>query len=252
MRSGRWPFLGSILLISLGIFFFGPRLQKETIVPRSEEISESVSSEEREREERSLEEEEEQELGLILLGTVLNRRPASGTTGPHAFIESLRTRSVGDYQLNDEVEGWTIVEISLGSVVLLKEGRKVALTVGWPKEEDTVIEISPTERVVHRDALVEKVENLQQLWQEVAVIPHLEKGQIKGFQIASVDAKDLLNQMGFRKGDIIQAVNGQTLSSFQEAGRIAQEVRKELEQNPIVNVRILRDKKLQTFTYTLH
>ena len=249
----RYKLLISTLLFmaALSLVFFGVTQRDknkgvEIDPPKSlvQEIPEGAPAREKQRNEGAT---------LELLGTVISRLPGSGQrVGAYALIENLATQKTGIYQLREDVNGWTLVDISVGNATLLKEGRKTTLWVENARRKKTVIELSPTERIVSQEHLTQEVKNLHQSWQEVVLIPYIEEGAMRGFKVGSIDEKSILNKMGILKGDILQEINGQPIHSFQEATQVAQALRKEIQANPTVSVKIQRDKKPCTLTYTLY
>ena len=194
----------------------------------------------------------DREIGVDLLGTALHRPASGGTLERRAFLEDLTTRLVGSYRLLDTINGWVLTDISLGTVTLLKDGRKVRLSVDNARKRRPVIELSPTERLIQRSLLAKEAENINLLWQKLAVIPHLEEGRIRGFQVTGLDAKGLLKTLCIQKGDIVEEVNGQPLGSFKEAARIAQVIRQEVHRHPVVTVTLERGESPCTLTYFLY
>ena len=191
--------------------------------------------------------------GLELLGTVMSREPASGQIlKEYAVLEDLASHRLGTYELKDEVKGWRLVQISLGSVTLLKEGRKVTLSLAASGKGRLVIELSATERLISRQRLNEEVKNLQKSWEEVQLVPYIQEGRMKGLEIRAIDKESIMSTIGVLAGDVVEEVNGRPIRSFQEAARMVQALRKEIHNNPTVRVKIQRQETPKTLTYTLY
>ncbi|RME83581.1 MAG: PDZ domain-containing protein, partial [Zetaproteobacteria bacterium] len=72
-------------------------------------------------------------------------------------------------------------------------------------------------RPVTRGWVRQQMNNLPQLLTQARVIPHFTDGKADGFVITEIKPGSVFEQIGLQNGDLIKRVNGQTITTPQQA-----------------------------------
>ena len=182
-------------------------------------------------------------LGLRLVGTVVANKPEESS----AIIEDQSTRKQEVYQEGDRVKQALIKRILRHNVVINTGRRDEVLTM--VPEESTGKTSAPkrasrTRRTpsagssirLDREELESQMENLNELMQQVRIRPFMEGKRPAGFLVSNIKPGSLFSKMGLRNGDVIQGVNGENITtpdqavelyeSLMEGGEIALEIKR--------------------------
>ena len=174
------------------------------------------------------------ELQLRLLGTV-----AGNEKFARAVIEDLETSSQGLYATGDSIQGARIERIERNRIVLLHEdieqildlhvaSRDAALpdsnvksTVAKdPSVSDVVRVVSDTEREIDTRAFTAKVGRMDTVLKSVKFTPHVVDEKEEGLRITDLEGLNVASYIGLRKGDIVQGLNGQTITNRRKAFQV--------------------------------
>ena len=182
-------------------------------------------------------------LGLRLVGTVVANKPEESS----AIIEDQSTRKQEVYQEGDRVKQALIKRILRHNVVINTGRRDEVLTM--IAEESTGKTPAPkrasrTRRRpaagssirLDREELESQMANLNELMQQVRIRPFMEGKRPAGFLVSNIKPGSLFSKMGLRNGDVIQGVNGENITtpdqavelyeSLMEGGEIALEIKR--------------------------
>ncbi|UCF01667.1 MAG: PDZ domain-containing protein [Deltaproteobacteria bacterium] len=182
-------------------------------------------------------------LGLRLVGTVVANKPEESS----AIIEDQSSRKQEVYQEGDRVKQALIKRILRHNVVINAGRRDEVLTM--VPEESTGRKPAPKRAPrtrprpsagrsirLDREELESQMANLNELMQQVRIRPFMEGKQPAGFLVSNIKPGSLFSKMGLRNGDVIQGVNGETITtpdqavelyeSLMEGGEIALEIKR--------------------------
>jgi general secretion pathway protein C len=182
-------------------------------------------------------------LGLKLVGTVVANKPEESS----AIIEDRSTRKQEVYQEGDRVKQALIKRILRHNVVI-NTGRRDEVLSMVPEEstrKTPASERAPRTRRrpaargairLDREELESQMANLNELMQQVRIRPFMEGKRPAGFLVSNIKPGSLFSKMGLRNGDVIQGVNGETITtpdqavelyeSLMEGGEIALEIKR--------------------------
>lgn len=182
-------------------------------------------------------------LGLKLVGTVVANKPEESS----AIIEDRSTRKQEVYQEGDRVKQALIKRILRHNVVI-NTGRRDEVLTMIPDEstrKTPASERAPRTRRrpaargairLDREELESQMANLNELMQQVRIRPFMEGKRPAGFLVSNIKPGSLFSKMGLRNGDVIQGVNGETITtpdqavelyeSLMEGGEIALEIKR--------------------------
>jgi general secretion pathway protein C len=182
-------------------------------------------------------------LGLKLVGTVVANKPEESS----AIIEDRSTRKQEVYQEGDRVKQALIKRILRHNVVINAGRRDEVLTMAPEESTGKTPARGRAPRVQRRSAagssirldreeLESQMANLNELMQQVRIRPFMEGRQPAGFLVSNIKPGSLFSKMGLRNGDVIQGVNGETITtpdqavelyeSLMEGGEIALEIKR--------------------------
>ena len=196
-----------------------------------------------------------QSLGLKLVGTAVSSKPEDSS----AIIEDLSTRKQDVYREGDEVKNTRIKKILRHNVIINSGRRDEVLTM----EEDEGTEKSaasarptrgrptpPSESSsiqLDREELESQMADLNELMQQVRIRPFMEGRNPAGFLVSNIKPGSLFSKMGLRNGDVIQGVNGQTITTPDQAI----ELYEGLMQGGSIDLEIKRGRRTQKLRYAV-
>ena len=182
-------------------------------------------------------------LGLKLVGTVVASEPEESS----AIIEDRSTRKQEVYHEGDRVKQALIKRILRHNVVI-NTGRRDEVLTMIPEESSgktPAPERAPRTRWrpaagssvrLDREELESQMANLNELMQQVRIRPFMEGKQPAGFLVSNIKPGSLFSKMGLRNGDVIQGVNGEAITtpdqaielyeSLMEGGEISLEIKR--------------------------
>ncbi|MBW7991190.1 MAG: hypothetical protein FVQ84_14400 [Planctomycetes bacterium] len=179
-----------------------------------------------------------------------------------AVIENVKTKIQDLYRTGDIIAGTRIERIDRNKIVLINEGQREVLNLyvtdgisdRIEKSTETVVAqkpdaaeavnvISPTEREINKKAFLARVGGMEAIIKAVEVAPYLEDGQEKGVRITGLEGLSMARFVGFENGDVIQNINGSTVTNRRKAFQILRKARSQSS----IDIQLLRgqqEKKL--------
>ncbi len=200
-----------------------------------------------------------EDLGLTLLGTV-----SGSPLFARAIIKDLRTGVLDLYKTNEAVGNAQIQSIEKDSVVLEYEGRTKILKLN-AAQNDTPMEIndesSALEMTGKYDDFSETdleaqdvvtnfttdVDTVGAILKKAVIEPYMVDGRMAGLRISGLDKIRAAKALGLENGDVIQAINGQKLTSKQKAYQIFKKARSK----PSVSFELLRGDETKKLVFFL-
>lgn len=164
------------------------------------------------------------DLGLALVGTVVADDPRKSV----AIVDNRSSGKQELYREGDRVGEVLIKKILRNKIIVDTGGGDVVLTIGYEESLAT----SPAPREVTRSEEPEtsastarldreEAESVapgpSQFMQQIRIRSHFQEGQPGGFLIYRIDPNSVFAEMGLQNGDVITAVNGEPITTTQEA-----------------------------------
>jgi type II secretion system protein C len=185
------------------------------------------------------------ELGLRLVGTI-----AGGPAASRAIIQNTKSNTTDFYRIGDTVASATVEAIQRETAVLRYQGRPLLLKqcsgttadkgqkseAAAPKA-DSRSQPSPVVNTASSES--SRAGYMSEVFRKATIEPYVRNDRTEGLRITGLDKIPLAEAFGFKNGDIVQAVNGQQLTSKQKAFQVLQKAKTQSK----VNIRILRDGK---------
>jgi len=110
-----------------------------------------------------------------------------------------------------------------------------------------VKKMSEFEYNIDRQMLDEQLTDLTQLGMQARVIPNYRGGKYEGFKLVGVKPGSLYRAIGIRSGDVIKAINGESINSPNKAMELFHQLKSSSE----VQLEIERRRKTETFKYSI-
>ena len=178
---------------------------------------------------------EETKLNLKLWGTV------SGTKdGDYAVIEDVKSREQDLYRTGDTIQTAVVKEIHREKIVLTVDGKDEVLQMqdlesgkSAARSGRTPVgsEAQPTgePRAQHislrRSYIDQSMTDVASLMTQVKIQPHMEDGAAAGLSLSSIKPNSIFRRMGLRNGDVITGVDGNAISTVDDALRLVDNLR---------------------------
>jgi type II secretion system protein C len=181
-----------------------------------------------------------------------------------AVIENVKTKVQDLYRTGDEIEGTKIERIDRNKIILLYGGEREILNLyvasrtsegtktvtepaiaQRPDASDFVNIISPTEREINKRAFFAKVGGMEAIIKKVKIAPYIEGGKEKGVRITGLEDLSMARYVGFENGDIIQNINGSTVTNRRKAFQILRKARSQSS----IDIKLLRNQQEKKLSF---
>jgi general secretion pathway protein C len=188
---------------------------------------------------------------------------ASGPENSYAIIENDKDHKQNVYKAGDMVDADVKLRlIKKDCVVLSVSGQDEILTLqdriastsssktSTIRTTSTVSSSDTTARTtkirLSRTQVDSAMENLTELAGQVTITPYDSDG-VQGMKLSNIKANSIFRRMGLRNGDILTAVDGQALTSVDQAYKLYED----LKSSDSASVQIIRRNKTRNYEYTI-
>ncbi len=128
----------------------------------------------------------------------------------------------------EEINGYKLVEIfdkfaffkkygKKYKLELTKEESKVSYAIENTQDTQEDIVVNNDSTIVSRDYLNSYVNNIDKIWNNIAINETRTNGKIDGFKIFDIKKGSAFEKIGLKKGDIIKNINNEALDSYAKA-----------------------------------
>jgi len=183
-----------------------------------------------------------------------------------AVIENVKTRIQDLYKTGDIIEGALVERIERNRIFLFNGVQREVLNlyvaggVSVPVEKsaepviaqkpsfaEVVNIISPTEREINKKAFLAKVGGMEAILRTVEVAPYVVNGKEEGIRINGLEDLSMARYVGFENGDVIQIINGQTVTNRRKAFQILRKARA----LSSLDIQLLRGNEKKTLSFRI-
>ena len=183
-----------------------------------------------------------------------------------AVIENVKTKIQDLYKTGDIIEGAWVEKIERNRIVLFNGDQRevlnlyVASGVSGPvaKSAEPVVAqkrdisevvniISPTEREINKKAFLAKVGGMEAILKTVDIAPYVVNGKENGIRITGLEDSSMARYVGFENGDVIQIINGQTVTNSRKAFQILRKARTQSS----LDTQLLRGNEKKTLSFRI-
>jgi general secretion pathway protein C len=199
----------------------------------------------------------EEELGLKFIGAI-----AGDPNTSRAVIQNVTTGAALPYKIGDMVGAATVESIESDRVVLRHVGKRKVLPLqsgavtpakGRPSE-DKPLNTQNTTNAGKRVSVDPQTPGnrpsmsyVEDVFHKAKIEPYVQNGRTEGLKITGLESTPLSGLFGLKNGDVVQTVNGQSLTSKQKAFQVLQKAKKQ----STLQIQLLRDGKAKELSFDL-
>jgi general secretion pathway protein C len=194
------------------------------------------------------------ELSLQLIGTI-----AGDPVTSRAVIQNKTTGVALPYKVGDVIGPATVESIESDRAVVRLAGRRKVLPLqsgsagptrdrsSEARQQDAAP--STVQTMVEAKARhdLPKLSYLEDVFHKARIEPYVQQGQTEGLKISGLQDTPLTGLFGLRNGDVVQTLNGQSLTSKQKAFQVIQKARTQSK----LQLQILRNGKAKDLSVDL-
>jgi len=185
---------------------------------------------------------------LTLVGTFI----AGDVNESYAIIEDQKKKNQEDFSLNDLIFGEAkLVGIYPDKVEIDRNGVKEFLKLDESSDSDTAGQteggLPVDEFVVSESELETSLQNLPLLLTQARAVPYFKGGQSIGLRLFAIKTGSLYEKVGLKNGDILKAINGNSLSDITQAAKLFEM----LKQEKSISVSVERNREDRVFRYQI-
>ncbi|MFQ5559102.1 MAG: type II secretion system protein GspC [Nitrospinota bacterium] len=197
-------------------------------------------------------------LNMVLVGTSV-----IGSKGYIAILENKATREQQGYRIGDELlPDVTIVDISRGSVTILRNGKREVIyypEIGGKKrgagagkrlaargrkpKGKSVSDITTTRKILDKRYVDNELKDMGRLLTQIRAVP---VGK-KGFKVFNIVKGSIFEKIGLKNGDMLKRINGLDMSSPDKAMEMYMQLKGATE----LQLDIARDGAMLSYNYTI-
>jgi len=204
------------------------------------------------------EEEKEKPLKLTDMKLKLWGTVTGNGTDAYAVIQEERKKKQNLYMVGDSIQDATLKKILREKVILNVNGNdeilKIEKRAGTRK---TAFRPQPAQRPnvqagnqkvrLSRSAVEDAVSNINNLMKQAKIRPHFRNGKPDGLVLTRVRQNSFFTKMGLRNGDVIMGVDGEKITSVDDALKLYDNLRS----SPNMTIQIKRRGRVQEINYDI-
>jgi len=181
-----------------------------------------------------------------------------------AVIENVKTKIQDLYKTGDIIEGIQVERIERNRIVLFNGKQREVLNLyvaevvsesveksvepviaQEPSLAEVVNIVSPTEREINKKAFLARIGGMEAILKKVEIKPYIVNGKENGIRISGLEDLSMAKFVGFENGDVIQNINGSTVTNRRKAFQILRKVRSQSS----LNIQLLRNQKKKELSF---
>lgn len=184
------------------------------------------------------------ELELKLIGTI-----AGDSFTSRAVIQNTTTGAARPYKVGDVIGPATVESIESDRVVVRFAGRRKVLPLqsgmvsptrdasSESRHQNVAVAESQTSVEPQTHQSPPRLALLEDVFHKAKIEPYVERGQTEGLKISGLQDTPLTGFFGLKNGDVVQTINGQSLTSKQKAFQVIQKAKTQSK----LQLQLLRD-----------
>lgn len=186
-------------------------------------------------------------LSLTLIGTFITQGQE-----PYAIIEDKKKQTQDMFLIGDSIfDQATLKKIYQDRVEIERLGKLEILRLdefgGSDSSSSGGISANGDDFVVDEAELDKGLENLPLLLTQARAVPYFKDGRSIGLRLFAIKTGSLYEKIGLKNGDILKAINGNSLADITQALKLFEQ----LKQERSINLVLERDKQDREFKYTI-
>lgn len=198
---------------------------------------------------------------ILVLGVIADSRPQRGV----ALVKAESTSRTYAVRVGQEVKSGIILEkVDRQYVYVTIKGNSAKIKVGASFRTDQVDLADRPKEILNDYAVGDGIErtgniikvtsslreyvagpSLSKVLMQAAAVPQYLNGELRGFGLFEIEKDSVYEKAGFKNGDVIMVINGQTLNNVGQAIKVLHSLKTENE----VEVELVRDGQEQKLTF---
>lgn len=181
------------------------------------------------------------------------------SNGGWASVEEKSSSKSTIIEQYEKFNGYTLTKLYKNYVIFEKNLKEFKLELPLDKEINYEIKRKTVSNVIEnvvvnednikvkRDYLNSYVNDIEKVWNNIAISDIRKNGKIDGFKINSVNKDSVFGKLGLRKNDIIKSINNQVITSYADAFKIYNEINN----LDYLNIEVLRNNEIVELNYEI-
>lgn len=181
------------------------------------------------------------------------------SNGGWIIIENKRNKKSSFISQFEEVDGYILTKLYKKYVIFEKQAKEYKLDI-QVNNQNVKYEVSRTvnnidENIVvnndnvkvKRNYLNSYINNIDKVWNNIAINEVKTNGKIDGFKVGRVNKDSVFGKLGLKKGDIIKSINNNVLGSYADAFKVYNNINS----TKYLNIEILRNNEMMELNYEI-
>lgn len=175
------------------------------------------------------------------------------------IVENKKNKQSSFISHEEQLDGYTLIKLYKKYVIFEKQGKEYRLEIQARKQKlkyevsrtvDNIAEniIVDNDNVkVKRNYLNSYINNIDKVWNNIAINEIRNNGKIDGFKVGRVNKNSVFGKLGLKKGDIIKSINNKVLGSYADAFKVYNNINN----TKYLNIEILRNNEIMELNYEI-
>jgi general secretion pathway protein C len=159
----------------------------------------------------------------------------------------------------EEVNGYILTKLYKNYVILEKQAKEYRLDIEQVNKKVTYdiarnvnnvkenVVVSGNSVVVKREYLNSYVNDIDKVWNNIAISEIKKNNKLDGFKVMRVSEKSVFGKLGLKKNDVIKAINNNVLTSYADAFKVYNNI----SDMKYLNLEILRNNEIMELNYEI-
>lgn len=181
------------------------------------------------------------------------------SNGGWIIIENKGNRKSSFISQFEEVDGYILTKLYKKYVIFEKQAKEYKLDM-QVNNQNVKYEVSRTVNNVDENIVVDNdnvkvkrnylnsyINNIDKVWNNIAINEVKRNGKIDGFKVGRVNEKSVFGKLGLKKDDIIKSINNNVLGSYADAFKVYNNINN----TKYLNIEILRNNEIMELNYEI-
>lgn len=183
------------------------------------------------------------------------------TTSNSGWITIENKKNKKSYILSqfEEIDGYILTKLFKNYVVLEKKAKEYRLDIEQANKKVAYkvtnvvnnikenIVVDGNSVVIKRDYLNSYVNDIDKVWNNIAINEIRKNGKIEGFKVMRVTKNSVFGKLGLKKNDIVKSINNNILTSYSDAFKVYNNI----SNTKYLNLEILRNNEILELNYEI-
>ena len=175
------------------------------------------------------------------------------------IIENKRDKKSSFISQYEELDGYILTKLYKKYVIFEKEAKEYKLDM-QERNQNLKYEVSRKVNNINENIIVDNdnvkvkrnylnsyINNIDKVWNNIAINEVKKNGKIDGFKVGRVNKDSVFGKLGLKKGDIIKSINNNVLGSYADAFKVYNNINS----TKYLNIEILRNNEIMELNYEI-